>query len=64
MPTDPFYWFTGDSYAAIRAQMDAAPGGRLEVRLADEHMTLTVVPSGASANAAVNDSHRCPPSCP
>lgn len=66
MPDGTYYWFAGASFAAIRAAMgDADPDtGRLEVRLEDQEMTITIVPDGVNANAPINDSHRCPPSCP
>lgn len=61
-----YYWFSGASVAALRSQLgDADPDtARVEVRLEDGEMTITVVPDGATANAPINDSHRCPPSCP
>lgn len=66
----PFWWITGASFAALKAQFAAAtgPDARLEVREGGKGLTFLVVdPSqdtAASAHAPVDDTFLCPPVCP
>lgn len=72
-PAPPYHWFQGPSvrelYEAIgTANPDTA---RLEVRVDGEQMRFRVVSTGGgeerwadTAVADINDSRRCPPTCP
>lgn len=65
-----FYWFRGESVRELASRLTAAnpDTARLEVRLAGDKMTLTVVPesevTASRINPPINDSHVCPPQCP
>jgi hypothetical protein len=69
----PFWWFQGDSVAALRIALeDAGPNPRLEVHIDPaQQMRLYVFRDGETGELAeggggggINDAHICPPQCP
>lgn len=65
-----YHWFGPASVEKLRAQLNAGPVARLEVRGDGEQMTLTVVYVADEAapialdGGPVNESFPCPPRCP
>ena len=66
----PYWWFQGDSVAALRNALEGAgENPRLEVHLDGQAMTLHVFHAGeigelADGGGGINDAHICPPVCP
>jgi hypothetical protein len=64
-PDDVFWWFTGPSVHHLTEKLTAAgPDARLEIRLRQDKLYLTVVDPAGHGYDPIDDSHLCPPSCP